>query len=166
MPRRQERLDTAVLDVANLTGESVSLGVVQQNQIILVAVTSRLPSPLRHLRYVISVGDSVAMDETAMGRVVLANSTSQQQRRLLGRLPRSGETFLEEHSSELEQVRTDRFAVCEDSGGVVGLMCVAVPVLDRAGRIGGALSVAGPPSDSRGVTLNPSFQRCDEPPIS
>ena len=58
LPRRpEERLDTAVLDVANLTGESVSLGVVQQNQIYLVSrhESSRLPrltpSPLCHLSW-------------------------------------------------------------------------------------------------------------------
>ncbi|HEX4214214.1 MAG TPA: IclR family transcriptional regulator [Candidatus Dormibacteraeota bacterium] len=140
LSQRQGRFDEVVREIAGRTGESVSLGMLQGREIVLV---SRRESD-HPLRYVISVGDPVAIDATAMGMVVVASSTEEQRGRLLRRLPDGGAAFLEERAGELREAARRGYAIWENSGEVVGLMCVAVPLLDADREVIGGISVAGP----------------------
>jgi DNA-binding IclR family transcriptional regulator len=140
LSQRQGRFDDVVRGIAGRTGESVSLGMLQGQEIVLV---SRRESD-HPLRYVISVGDPVRIDGTAMGMVVLASSSDRQREMLLRRLPDQGESFLRERREEMRDTASRGYAIWENSGDVIGLMCVAVPLLDADGEVVGGISVAGP----------------------
>ena len=136
---RQARFDATVERLAEVTGESVSLGLLQGDEIVLVA-RKEADYPLR---VVVSVGDVIPAHRSAMGRVILGLTPEPQRHRLLAPLGDGIDEFLVSHHHETELAGKQRYALDQD-GFALGLMCVAAPIVDGRDAPVGAISVAGP----------------------
>lgn len=130
----QDRVDR----LAERTGESVSLGLLTFDRIVLVA---RREAP-QDLRLVVRVGDVVPPLRSAMGKVILAHLPAARQDALLRADDGAGATA-PPPPAELHALTVKGFA---DDEGVfaVGLRCVAVPFFAAGGEPVGGISVAGP----------------------
>jgi IclR family acetate operon transcriptional repressor len=130
----QERVDR----LAERTGESVSLGVLTFDRIVLVA---RREAP-QDLRLVVRVGDVVPPLRSAMGKVILAHLPPPRQDALLRATAADGDGPAAP-GPELRVLRERGYAD-DDGGFAVGLRCVAVPFFATDGEPVGGISVAGP----------------------
>lgn len=129
----QERVDR----LAGRTGESVSLGLLTFDRIVLVA---RREAP-QDLRLVVRVGDVVPPLRSAMGKVILAHLPAGRQDALLRADDGAGPP--PQPPADLAELARKGFA--DDEGGfAVGLRCVAVPFFAADREPVGGISVAGP----------------------
>lgn len=125
--------------LAERTGESVSLSLVEFNHIVLV---SRRESE-HALRIVARVGDLISPTTSATGKAILAFMSEDRRNDILSdqeRIPLSALDALEE---ELAEVRRRGFARHEEEYAI-GQRCVAAPFFRSTGEPVGAMSVAGP----------------------
>ena len=107
--------------VIDLTGESVSVGILLGDEITLV---ERRESS-HALRYVAGVGDVIAPHESAMGKVVLAHSPPEQRARIVRRAVGDGaDLVLAGLADELDETLAAGIGRDEESFAV-GLRCVA-----------------------------------------
>lgn len=138
LPTEQYR--AAIADLGRSTGESVSVGVLIGDEIVLVA---------RHesahpLRVVATIGDVIAPHLSAMGKAILSTLSEQRRFEIIRHaLGRSATTVAEALSDELERAALEGFARDEEVFAV-GLRCIAAPVLGPGGEAHGAMSIAGP----------------------
>jgi DNA-binding IclR family transcriptional regulator len=138
----QERVDR----LARRTGESVSLGLLSFDRIVLVARKEAAHS----LRLVVRVGDAVPPLRSAMGRVMLAHLPPARQEALLHADGIDGSRPVEH--TELRAMRERGYA--DDEGGfAVGLRCIAVPFFGADGDPVGGISVAGPSARFTGARV-------------
>ncbi len=93
-------------------------------------------------------GSRLAALSTAMGRVLLAHRSPEEQREAIeessGQEPSKGSNATAEKLlEELERIREKKFAIA-DQIHVEGQRCVAAPLLGRSGEVVGAVDVAAP----------------------
>jgi IclR family acetate operon transcriptional repressor len=131
----------AAQSLGGATGESVSVGLIVGNEIVLMA----REEPEHPLRIVARVGDIASPSTTALGKAILASLPHDRQLDLLraATTPAEADRQLAELADELEQVRTYGFAVDEETYSV-GQRCRAAALVDADGRAFGGISVAGP----------------------
>jgi len=130
-------------DLYELTHETVHLGVREGAEVVYVAKIgghSQVAAPSR-------VGGRLPLHCTAIGKTLLAHApTDVADQYLAGplarRTPRTvvGPGLLRQ---QLDRVRETGVAF-EYEESAMGLVCIAAPVLDRAGEIAAALSLTGP----------------------
>jgi IclR family transcriptional regulator, acetate operon repressor len=154
-------LDAArpVIDrVAESSGESVSLGVLRGNDVVVV-----LHSASRHgLRFDHPTGGAINVHGSAMGKTLLAFSAQGIAAVVaaLGDLPRFTDATITDHdilTSELEQVRVVGYATNREER-YTGVCGIAAPVLDLHGIARYAIGVQGPSvrlSEARLLELAP-----------
>jgi IclR family acetate operon transcriptional repressor len=135
-----ERYGDAVRGLWEASGESVSVGLVMGDEIVLVA---RHESQHR-LRVVAAVGDVIPPHRSAMGKAVLAHVGAARRHGLLAAAvgAEAGAVALE-LEDELERTALEGFARDEEVFAV-GLRCIAAPLLGADGEAVGAVSIAGP----------------------
>lgn len=140
LPTEHYRATIAAL--GSSTGESVSVGVLFGDKIVLVARhESQHP-----LRVVATIGDVIAPHRSAMGKAILAHVSQQRRDEILRRALGAGAArAADELADELALVASDGFARDEEVFAV-GQRCVAAPLLAPGGEAQGAISVAGPSS--------------------
>ena len=136
---RQARFEDVLRRLSLATGESVSLGLLRGYDIVLV---HRHESP-HPLRLVISVGDLIPPHATALGRNILARLDERERRAVLAYLGPDAPAFLRERAEQLTKIREDGYEI-DEGGYLVGLMCVAAPIIGPTGVPVGGVSVAGP----------------------
>jgi IclR family acetate operon transcriptional repressor len=135
-----DRFQDAVQTLFDLTGESVSVGVLLGDGITLVARRESAHA----LRYVASVGDVIAPHESAMGKVVLAHSAPERRIRIVREaVGDDADLVLSGLADELALTRATGIGRDEESFAV-GLRCVAAPILGSDGDAVGAISISGP----------------------
>lgn len=135
-----DRFDNAVQTLVDLTGESVSVGIVLGDDITLVARRESAHA----LRYVASVGDVIAPHRSAMGKVILAYSAPARRARIIRQaLGDDADAVLSGLGDELAETRETGIGRDEESFAV-GLRCVAAPIVGSDGEAVGAVSISGP----------------------
>lgn len=102
------------------------------------------------LRMTLTSGSHVPLHCTASGKLLLALLPKATRERLAGQLalPRFTDTTITDpkrFAAELARIRARRYAT-DDQEYHAGLVCVAVPVTDRAGRACAAIAVQAPVS--------------------
>lgn len=135
-----EAAKKVVSELGQVTGESISFGLVIGDEIVLIARhnSSQMLTAVAH------VGDILSPHTSALGKAVLANAAPHKRWSLLDRFaPGSADEILRTLSEELEQVAERGYSVDEETYAP-GMRCRAVPVVDyNCGMLGG-LSVSGP----------------------
>lgn len=135
-----DRFNDAVQTLVDLTGESVSVGILLGDEITLVARRESTHA----LRYVASVGDVIAPHRSAMGKVVLAYAALERCDRILREaVGEDAEAVRADLADELAETLETGIALDEESFAV-GLRCVAAPILGGDGSAVGAVSISGP----------------------
>ncbi|MFQ1064056.1 IclR family transcriptional regulator [Bordetella trematum] len=130
-------------EVAQTTRESCSVSVLDGPDIVYIL---RL-STHKVMTINLAVGSRLPAWVTSMGRVLLAGQPLAEQQRLLqdSRIQPytpSTRTSIEELLQELQRVRRDGYA-CVAQELEPGLQSVAVPIVDRSGRVIAAMNVSG-----------------------
>lgn len=133
------RFDEHVGRLAAGFSESVSLGLVDNDQIVLVA---RRESE-HALRMVARVGDIIPPHRSAMGKAILAFMPDERRRELMAGAAVDPDSVLKSLEAELQDVRTLGYARDEEQFAI-GLRCVAAPFFGTSGEPVGAISLAGP----------------------
>jgi IclR family transcriptional regulator, acetate operon repressor len=136
---RQARFEDVLRRLSLATGETVSLGLLRGYDIVLV---HRHESP-HPLRLVLSVGDIIPAHSTALGRNILARLDERERRAVLAYLGPDAHAFLRDRADQLKTIREEGCEI-DEGGFLVGLMCVAAPIIGPAGAPTGGVSVAGP----------------------
>ncbi len=137
-----EHYRTVIAELGRSTGESVSVGMLFGDEIVLVA---RHESEHR-LRVVATIGDVIAPHRSAMGKAILAHVSEQCRTEILQRALGAGaEQAADELAEELALAASEGFARDEEVFAV-GLRCIAAPLLGPDGEAQGAMSIAGPSS--------------------
>jgi DNA-binding IclR family transcriptional regulator len=135
-----DRFNDAVQALVDLTGESVSVGLLLGDEITLVARRESTHA----LRYVASVGDVIAPHRSAMGKVVLSYAAPERGDRILREaVGKKADAVRADLADELAETLATGIGRDEESFAV-GLRCVAAPILDGDGSAVGALSISGP----------------------
>ncbi|MEO9322215.1 IclR family transcriptional regulator [Nocardioides sp. C4-1] len=139
-------LDVAVPFLEELretTRETAHLGLREGHEVVYVAKVAghrQAAAPSR-------LGGRMPLHATAIGKVLLAHAPPELRRRVLdGPLPRLAPRTLTHAGVLAEQLRTiaERAVAFEHEESAVGVVCVAAPVVDRAGLVVAAISVTGP----------------------
>ena len=137
-----ERFREAVARLGRGTGESVSVGMLVADEIVLVA---RHESEHR-LRVVATIGDVIAPHRSAMGKAILAHVPARRRDELLRRaVGERAPQVAAELAEELDRAAAQGYA-CDEEVFAVGLRCRAAPILGPDGQAQAAISVAGPSS--------------------
>lgn len=144
--RIEQRAMPFLRRLAELTNQTANLGILNDNQVVHVAVVE----PDRPLRYHGSVGARDLAHCTGLGKVLAAYLDEPMLRILLSAgLPRRTPTTITDPDAfrkELHRIRAAGFA--EDlEEGAPGLRCLAAPVLDADGRAVAAMSISGPAAE-------------------
>jgi IclR family acetate operon transcriptional repressor len=137
-----DRYAETIATLGRCTGESVSVGMLLGDEIVLVA---------RHesehpLRVVATIGDVIAPHRSAMGKAILAHVSPARRSAILERAAGARAAEVEAAlASELSHAAADGYA-CDEELFAVGLRCRAAPLLGADGEAQGAISIAGPSS--------------------
>lgn len=135
-----ERFHGAVQALVELTGESVSVGIIVGAEVTLI---DRREST-HPLRYVASVGDVIPPHRSAMGQAILAHLPAARRLELLrAAVGADAETVLAALAPELAEVLRSGIGRDEEAFAV-GLRCIAAPVVGPDGDAVGAISISGP----------------------
>ena len=135
-----DRFNVAVETLVDLTGESVSVGLLLGDAITLVARRESAHA----LRYVATVGDVIAPHRSAMGKVVLAYAAPERSDRILRHaVGEAADAVRLSLADELSETLATGIGRDEESFAV-GLRCVAAPILGGDGSAIGAVSISGP----------------------
>ncbi len=130
-------------ELARETGDSASMAVLDGTEIVYVARSSARTL----LRLEAHVGSRLPAYPTSMGRVLLAGLDRERLEAYFGRArlePLTKHTVTDPRRLRrlLDDCRRDRYAAVEDELAL-GVVAVAVPVLDGAGRVVAALNSSG-----------------------
>lgn len=140
--RVRDLLIPFLTDLYELTRETVHLATLHGNEVVYLAKLHGhrpAPAPSR-------IGGRMPAHCTAIGKVLLAydpDATAHALSTPLHRFTARTITDPAALASELDAIRRDGIAF-DDEESLVGLSCVAVPVMGRGGRPLAAFSVAGP----------------------
>jgi IclR family transcriptional regulator, acetate operon repressor len=139
-------VEPALTQLADATGETANYAVLDGDAVLYLA--QRQSS--RMMRMFTEVGARVPAHTTAVGKVLLAGLDDDTLGDTLDRAERVATTprtvtSVERLLALIDTARSDGYAV-DDEERELGVRCVAVPVLDDAGRTVAAVSVSGPAS--------------------
>jgi DNA-binding IclR family transcriptional regulator len=95
------------------------------------------------LRMVVRVGEQVAPESSAMGRVIMSYLPRERRESLLGSLGGRAPAVLHELTDVLEAARESGYVIDEESFAA-GTRCVAAAFFDASGGPVGGVSIAGP----------------------
>jgi len=121
--------------------ETVQLGILDDTNVLYVEKLyghHRVPSPAR-------VGARIPAYRTALGKILLSQDFDAVERTIAGGLqPATVNTITngQQLRSELAKVRRAGIAF-DNEESAAGLICVAVPIIDRHGRVVAGLSISG-----------------------
>lgn len=130
--------------LAETCGQTVSLAILDEFDVVYIAIEHAQ----REVGIQGEIGGRHPAHATGLGKVLLADlDPSRLDALLAGRTlkqltPRTIATA-DALKSRLEGVRRDGLALDDEERGV-GIRCVAAPIRDRSGRVGAAISLAGP----------------------
>jgi IclR family acetate operon transcriptional repressor len=129
--------------VVDRTQESVNLGLTGIDHVVVV---QRIESP-QPLRFSVEVGTQVELHGTSMGKAVLAFNDELRQQ-FSGNAPLvqlTAKTHRDTTSlfADLERIQNRGWST-DDEESVLGVRCVAAPILDGYGQARGALAVQAP----------------------
>jgi IclR family acetate operon transcriptional repressor len=130
-------------ELVDASGETANLAVLDNAHALYVA-----QAPSRHkVRMFSEVGNRVLPHSTAIGKVLLAFSPSDEAKRILesnGLPPRTPNTItdLKQFMAELDRVRQHGYAI-DDEEEELGVVCLAVPIIE-GDRPVAAISISGP----------------------
>lgn len=125
-------------------GETCNIGILDRDRVVYVdRVEANWPLTIQFRS-----GSSVPLHCTAIGKLFLAHMPRAQAQRLLGSapLPRFTDTTITAPNSlarELDRIRANGYSV-DDEEYLGGVVCIAVPIVDRQGKIGAAVAVQAP----------------------
>lgn len=125
-------------------GETCNIGVLDHDRIVyLDRVEANWPLTIQF-----RTGSSVPLHSTAIGKLFLAHLPSDQVQRLLASAPlqRFTDTTITTPQGlerELERIRSQGFSV-DNEEYLGGVFCLAVPILDRHGKIYAGVAVQAP----------------------
>ena len=132
-----------LVDLAQSSGETANLGTLVGREILYV---DRADSP-HALRWQLGIGSRVPAHAAGLGKAILAQLAAEAVRKLLPRRLKAytDRTITDRNAllDELAIVRRRGFAI-DNEEFMEGVRCVAAPVFDEAGRVVGAVSLAGP----------------------
>lgn len=138
--RETDRLDEAARSLSASTGESVSIGLLVGDRILLVSRCE----PDASVRAVARVGDIISPHTSAMGKAILATSSPDGRERIIRHSGAEDvDSILTGLAAELAQVNINGIAVDEETY-VQGLRCRATAITGNGGSTVGAISIAGP----------------------
>jgi len=130
--------------LADSTGESVNLGLLDNDHAIVI---QRIESS-QPLRFSMEVGTRIELHATSMGKSLLAFNEE-----LRGHIDNLGDTLVQlTHKThptsaslrkDLAQIRRRGWST-DDEESMLGVRCVAAPVLDSAGQARAAVAVQAP----------------------
>jgi DNA-binding IclR family transcriptional regulator len=142
----REMAHESLWELWRITQETVNLAVLDGFDVVYIDC---LESP-HDLRQVSNVGMRAVLYRTALGKALLAFHPAEQCERLIKSL--RFETFTPhtvtsafELDRDLNSIRQSGFAV-DNEESVVGLRCIAAPILDTRGIAVAAISISGPTS--------------------
>lgn len=148
-------------ELADRTHESVNLGLPDVGRVIVV---QRIESP-QPLRFSMEVGTHVELHATSMGKSLLAfNDELRAQVPADSQLPRlTAKTHGDAPSlfADLAEIRKRGWSI-DDEESMLGVRCVAAPILDGSGHARAAIAVQAPAvrmPDSRLFELGPEVRR-------
>ncbi|GAA1273427.1 transcriptional regulator [Planotetraspora silvatica] len=130
-----------LVELVELSGETVHLGVPVGNQIVYVDKVESAKS----VRLVSRIGSRSPLHCTAMGKAVLSLDDRRAEEILVGPLDRrtpktlTGDALL----AELRVVRDRGYAI-DDEENEEGVRCVGLPIMNASGQPVGAFSVSAP----------------------
>lgn len=125
-------------------GETCNIGILDRDRIVYIdRVEANWPLTIQF-----RTGSTVPLHCTAIGKLFLAHLPADQVDRLLGAAPlqRYTDTTITNEAAlqrELERIRSQGYSLDNEEylGGVV---CIAVPILDREGKVCAALATQAP----------------------
>ncbi len=133
-----------LVDLVNQIGETCNVGMIEENAVVYIdRVECDWP-----LRVQLHPGSRVPVHCTAIGKLLLAYMDEAARHEVLSiahmsKFTKNTITDREEMEKHLAQIREQGYAV-NDQEDAVGLVAVAVPVIDAAGRVVAGLAVHGP----------------------
>lgn len=135
--------DGFLQSVADRFGDASSLAVKEGDEVLYV---SHISSD-RNIRFKARVGFLLPVYATSLGRVLLANASEEEQEEYLSRVRMQAYTARttvdpNELRAILKDVREQDFAMVQDQLEY-GVIAVAVPVRDKAGRVFAAVNCSG-----------------------
>ncbi|MCX7779701.1 MAG: IclR family transcriptional regulator [Negativicutes bacterium] len=142
-----ERLDVrkaakpVMTEIADETGEVVLLAMLSRGELIIVEKME----PQRPFLIIPKFDFTIAVHSTAVGKILLANASSEVVQEVISRGLRSYTPFtittIEKLQEELAKVRAQGYAIgCNET--IEGITCIAVPIYDAAGCVIAALSIS------------------------
>jgi len=142
----REMAREALWDLWRITRETVNLAVLDSLDVVYI---DSLESP-HEFRLVSNTGTRAVLYRTALGKALLAFQPPEQRERLTKALrfqvftPHTL-TSAAQLTREIKAIRQAGYAVDHEES-VLGLRCIAAPILDRRGVAVAALSISGPTS--------------------
>jgi DNA-binding IclR family transcriptional regulator len=142
----REMARESLWELWRVTQETVNLAVLDGLDVVYIDC---LESP-HDFRMVSNRGMRAVLHRTALGKALLAFQPPEHRERLIKSLHFEAFTpnslmSAEELSKELITIRQSCYAV-DDEESVLGLRCIAAPVLDKKGNAVAAISISGPSS--------------------
>jgi IclR family transcriptional regulator, KDG regulon repressor len=144
---REHQLKSVATDFMKRLSEeldlTVHLGILDEKRVVIIEKTD----PHRNIKMVSRLGSSVPVHCTGQGKALLAYSSRETVESMiklngLERYTPHTITRAEDLFRELDTVRSRGYAI-DDSEHEKHIRCVAVPILNEAGRIEAALSITG-----------------------
>ncbi len=149
-------------DLVSQIGESCNLTALSGTEVVYL---DRVETP-EPLRFTLHAGSRVPAHASASGKMIVAQLSPAQRRRLFGPAPLRQYTpktlaGLDELDEECVRIRRDGYAL-DDGEYLPGLVCIAVLVPSRTGRSNLCVAAQGPQvrlTHDRAVRLLPVLQR-------
>jgi IclR family KDG regulon transcriptional repressor len=139
-----KRLTSLLTTLSKQVGETINWAVADGKWIVILE--QALPDSA--LKTIVEVGKREPIHATALGKVMLAEMTEREIRRILGPdpLPRYGPNTIVETAmliKQLRDIKENGYAIDNEEYSA-GIRCIAVPVRNFRGRVVAALSISGP----------------------
>jgi len=139
-------IESEIDSLAEKTGEVAQFGMQEEDDLVYL-YKAYGDSAVETMS---SIGSRGTLHSTALGKAILSRMDESSVRDVLGREPfpsNTSNTITDYESlfAELRRTRERGFAI-DDEENVMGLICIAAPVVLDDGTILGALSVSGPSS--------------------
>lgn len=139
-------IESEIDNLAKKTGEVAQFGLIENSDLVYL-YKSRGDSAVKTMS---SIGSREALHCTALGKAILSQMDESAVTNILPEEPLQKKTSntitdYESLSKELERTRERGYAI-DNEENIMGLMCLAAPVVLDDGTILGAVSVSGPSS--------------------
>jgi DNA-binding IclR family transcriptional regulator len=144
--------EPVVQRLAEMTGETISVGMLDGTDIVYIHRLKAAPAAQMNT----PVGARAPAHCTSLGKILLADHTPDEVKRLVGEGPYPSFTpgtitRLEDLQSDLARTRQRQYAV-NDEEHRLGQVCMATPIRDYTGIAIAAISVSLPAIRARGET--------------